>query len=120
MTYGKYYTSEQLGQLEERAGEVGEERILAVQQEWTELFAAYQAVMEKGCDPASDEVQVLARKSAVLIQEFTGGDEAIAASLGSMYKTEGGEGVSSSHGMHTSPELWEYMGKAGAVLRGDS
>ena len=35
MTYGKYYTSEQLGQLEERAGEVGEERILAVQQEWT-------------------------------------------------------------------------------------
>ena len=117
MKYEKYYTPEQL---EEHAGEVGEERIQAVQQEWTELFAAYQASMEKGCEPASDEVQALARKSAALIQEFTGGDEAIAASLGNMYKTEGGDGISSSHGMNTSPELWEYMGKAGAVLRGDS
>ena len=120
MKYEKYYTPEQLEQLEEHAGEVGEERIQAVQQEWTELFAAYQASMEKGCEPESDEVQALARKSAALIQEFTGGDEAIAASLGNMYKTEGGDGISSSHGMDTSPELWEYMGKAGAVLRGDS
>ncbi|MEE3137218.1 MAG: MerR family transcriptional regulator, partial [Gemmatimonadota bacterium] len=120
MKYEKYYTPEQLEQLEEHAGEVGEERIQAVQQEWTELFAAYQASMEKGCEPASDEVQALARKSAALIQEFTGGDETITASLGNMYKAEGGEGISSSHGMNTSPELWEYMGKAGAVLRGDS
>ena len=120
MIYEKYYTSAQLSELEERAEEIGEERIRAVQQEWTELFAAYQAAMEEGCDPASDEVQDLARKSAALIQEFTGGDEAIAASLGNMYKTEGGEGISSSHGMSKSPELWEYMGKAGAVLRGDS
>ena len=120
MTYEKYYTPEQLGQLEERAGEVGEERIQAVESEWTELFAAYQAAMEEGSDPASDEVQALARKSAALIQEFTGGDETITASLGNMYKAEGGEGISSSHGMNTSPELWEYMGKAGAVLRGDS
>ena len=120
MKYEKYYTPEQLEQLEEHAGEVGEERIQAVQQEWTELFAAYQASMEKGCEPESDEVQALARKSAALIQEFTGGDEAIAASLGNMYKAEGGKDISSSHGMNTSPELWEYMGKAGAVLRGDS
>jgi len=89
MEYEKYYTPEQLEQLEEHAGEVGEERIQAVQQEWTELFADYQAAMEEGCDPASDEVQALARKSAALIQEFTGGDEAIEASLGNMYKTEG-------------------------------
>ena len=120
MKYEKYYTPEQLEQLEEHAGEVGEERIQAVEQEWTELFAAYQAAMEEGSDPASDEVQALARKSAALIQEFTGGDETITASLGNMYKAEGGEGISSSHGMNTSPELWEYMGKAGAVLRGDS
>ncbi|HIB08825.1 MAG TPA: hypothetical protein EYO20_03085 [Gemmatimonadetes bacterium] len=62
----------------------------------------------------------MARKSAALIQEFTGGDPAIAASLGNMYRTEGGENVSSSYGMNTSPELWEYMSRAGAVLRGDS
>ena len=40
MKYEKYYTPEQLEQLEEHAGEVGEERIQAVQQEWTELFPA--------------------------------------------------------------------------------
>ena len=51
MKYEKYYTPEQLEQLEEHAGEVGEERIQAVQQEWTELFAAYQVSMERGVNP---------------------------------------------------------------------
>jgi len=117
MTYEKYYASEQLSELEQRAEEIGEERIQAVQQEWTELFATYQRAMEEGCDAANDEVQALARKSVALIQEFTGGDETITASLGNMYKTEGGESISSSHGMSTTPELWEYMSKASAVLR---
>ena len=47
MTYEKYYTSAQLSELEQRAKEIGEERMRAVQQEWTELFAAsaYQRAM---------------------------------------------------------------------------
>ena len=45
MTYEKYYRSAQLSELEQRAEEIGEERMRAVQQEWTELFAAYQRAM---------------------------------------------------------------------------
>ncbi len=41
----RYYTSAQLSELEQRAEEIGEERMRAVQQEWTELFAAYQRAM---------------------------------------------------------------------------
>ena len=116
MDHEKYYTSDQLEQLKKRRDDVGEERIQQVQQEWTDLFAAYGKSMADGLDPASAEVKALARKSASLIEEFTGGDPGIAASLGNMYRSEGGENVVASHGMQTPPGLWEYMSKASAAL----
>ena len=116
MNYEKYYTPEQLDQLEQRRAEVGEERIQEVQKEWTELFAAFGRAMGEGKDPASEEVKALARKSAALIAEFTGGDPGIAASLGNMYKQEGGENVMSAHGMNMPAGLWEYMGQARSAL----
>ena len=119
MNYEKYYTPEQMDQLKERREEVGEERIEEVQQEWQELFAAYGKAMEGGLDPTSDEVKALARRSAALIAEFTGGDPGIYASLGNMYRTEGGEHVMASHGMEMAPGLWEYMGDASASLQED-
>jgi DNA-binding transcriptional MerR regulator len=117
MNHQKYYTPEQLAQLQRRAEEVGEERIQQVQHEWAELFAAYGTAMTDGLDPASDEVQALARKSASLIGEFTGGDPGISASLGNMYGIEGGENVAARHGMQTPPGLWEYMARAGSALK---
>ncbi len=117
MEYGKYYTPDQLQKLEQRRREVGQERMEQVQVEWQELFAAYASAMERGLDPESDEVKVLAKKSAELIGEFTGSDSGIAASLGSMYRTEGPENVIESHGMHMAPGLWEYMGRARAALQ---
>ena len=51
MKYEKYYTPEQLGQLEEHAGEVGEERIEAVQQEWTELLLPIRRLWKRGVTP---------------------------------------------------------------------
>lgn len=116
MSYEKYYTPEQLEQLARRRDEVGEERIRQVEREWQELFAAFGKAMEEGRDPASDEVQALARKSASLIGEFTGGDPGIGQSLGNMYRTEGPENVMSGHGMAMAPGLWEYMGKAREAL----
>jgi len=116
MSYEKYYSPEQLEQLEQRRREVGHERIQAVQQEWTELFAAYGTAMDRGLDPGSPEVLELARKSSALIGEFTGGDPGIAASLNDMYRKEGGENVMTTHGMGMKPGLWEYMGKARAAL----
>lgn len=117
MNYAKYYTPEQREQLARRREEVGEERIAEVQREWSELFAAYERAMAAGLDPASEEVQALAKKSASLIAEFTGGDAGIRASLATMYREEGAENVMAQHGVSMAPGLWEYMGRAGAVLR---
>lgn len=116
MSYEQYYTPEQLEQLARRREEVGEDRIRAVEREWRELFAAFGAAMEQGRDPASEDVQALARKSSSLIEEFTGGDPGIRRSLGDMYRGEGAENVMASHGMDVPAGLWEYMGKARAAL----
>ncbi len=116
MSYEKYYTPEQLEQLAVRREAVGETRIQKVQEEWQELFAAYEKAMAAGLDPASEDVKALARKSAALISEFTGGDPGIAQSLGNLYRGEGPVNVMSSHGMSMAPGLWEYMGKARAAL----
>ncbi|MDH3205427.1 MAG: TipAS antibiotic-recognition domain-containing protein [Gemmatimonadota bacterium] len=50
MNYEKYYTPEQLKQLEQRRQAIGPERIAAVQNEWQELFAAYTEAMNAGLD----------------------------------------------------------------------
>lgn len=119
MNYEKYYTSEQLQQLEQRREVVGPDRMEEVQREWQDLFAAYAEAMNDGLDPECEQVQALARRSADLIGEFTGGDPGISASLGNMYKTEGAENVMQGHGMRTAPGLWEYMGRAREALQGD-
>lgn len=92
------------------------------QDDWQELFAAYGKAMDSGVDPASEEVGVLARKSAALIEQFTGGDPGIRASLSRMYAAEGGEQIMARQGVDMKPGLWEYMGKASAALKknGDS
>ena len=116
MSFEKYYTPEQLKQLEERRQELGQDRIEEVQREWQDLFAAYADAMARGVDPASDEVRALAHRSAALIREFTGGDPGIASSLGRMYATEGPQRVLEGHGMQMAPGLWDYMGRARSAL----
>jgi len=118
--FEKYYTPEQLEQLAERAKTVGPERMEQVQQEWTELFAAYRNAMAKGLAPESPEVQALAAKSKALIGEFTGGDAGIEQSLGNLYRGEGPQKVMEPHrqemgGQGMDAELWEYMGRAQAI-----
>lgn len=118
----KYYTPEQLQQLAGRRDEMGEDAMHQGQDDWQELFAAYGKAMDSGVDPASEEVGVLARKSAALIEQFTGGDPGIRASLSRMYAAEGGEQIMARQGVGMKPGLWEYMGKASAALKknGDS
>lgn len=119
LNYDTYYTAEQLDELARRRETVGEDRIRRVEVEWKNLFSAFGRAMEDGLDPTSPEVKMLARRSAALIDEFTGGDPGIAASLSSMYRSEGGEDVLARHDMPMEPGLWEYMGNARAAVEAE-
>lgn len=115
-TMHKHYTPQQVRKLEQRRAEVGEDRIRQVEQEWHELFEAYREAMEHDEDPAGDRVQALARRSAGLIDEFTGGDAGIEASLGRMYRQEG-TAVLERHGYAIDPAVFQYMGRAMKALK---
>jgi hypothetical protein len=105
----RYYTPEQLEYLEGRRREVGEERIHQSEAEWAELIERVRAEMEAGTDPSSERVQVLARRSMELVNEFTGGDPGIERSVGNMWEQE--ENI---HGIDTREmrEMMEYVSRA--------
>jgi DNA-binding transcriptional MerR regulator len=105
----KYYTPEQLTQLEERRNELGDDAIRSAEQEWADLIAKAEEHMAKGTDPAAPEVQAIAKRWQELIEAFTGGDPGIRASLQKMYEEEGPE--KASRGM-VNPELMAYIARA--------
>jgi hypothetical protein len=84
----KYYTPEQLAQVEDRKAALGEERIKELNAEWSPLFAAVRTEMDAGTDPADPKVQSLARKWYGLQDEFTGGDVGLFNSTRNMYANE--------------------------------
>jgi DNA-binding transcriptional MerR regulator len=112
-----YYTPEQLAQLQQRSKEVGEERIKQGQADWAELFAKLKIEMDNGTDPADAKVQALVKWQHQLVNEFTGGDPAIAASLKRMW-TEQGDKLSAQMGY--DPRLMEYLAKANEAAKGSA
>jgi MerR family transcriptional regulator, thiopeptide resistance regulator len=72
-------------------------------------MAEVQAEMDKGTDPKSERVRGLAKQWMSLVEEFTGGDPGIAASVKSMWQNE-----SNVQGMDTAPvrEMMAYIQKA--------
>src|SRR5919198_529462 len=68
--FEKYYTPEQLQQLEERRQQFDPEEIQRVEDEWKQLFAQVREHREKGTDPADPAVQALATRSGELIRMF--------------------------------------------------
>lgn len=110
----KYYTPEQLEQLKARKEQVGEERIRQVQEEWPKLHAEVRAEMEKGTDPSSERMQVLARRWMALVREFSGGDPGIEQSLRRMYQQE-----DTIHGMDVQAmrPMMDYVGRAIAAAK---
>jgi MerR family transcriptional regulator, thiopeptide resistance regulator len=105
----KYYTPEQLAQLEERRKQLGDEAIHRAEEEWAELIAAFEAEHARGTDPADPRVQQLAARSQELIEQFTGGDPGIRQSLQNMYEGEGPEKASRGA---ANAEVMAYMGRA--------
>ncbi len=95
--FEKYYTPEQLEQLKTRAEEVGETRIKEVEAEWPLLMERVQSAMDRGVPASDPEAKVLARQWMSLVQEFTGGDPGISASLKNLWQSE-----SQVHGIETN------------------
>lgn len=109
--FEKHFTEEQRHQIEERGKTLGEDRIKSVEAEWPQLIAKVKAEMDKGTDPASDNVQALMRRWKELLAEFTGGDPGIQKSLNRMYQQE--PSVQTQTGI--DPALMAYVGKAMAA-----
>ncbi|HWG34633.1 MAG TPA: MerR family transcriptional regulator, partial [Gemmatimonadaceae bacterium] len=89
MRVEKYFTPEQLEVMEQRRISVGEERMHVVRDDWNEIIPKVRAAMENGADPTSPEVLALARRWKALVDEFTGGDPAIANAVKTMYNNDG-------------------------------
>jgi DNA-binding transcriptional MerR regulator len=105
--FEKYYTPEQLQQLEERRRQIGEDEIKRVEREWQEIYASLRELREAGVDPAAPEAQALGDRAFELIELFTGGDPGIRDSLQRMYAQE--DHANLTRGMGT-PEDVAYMG----------
>jgi len=105
----KYYTPEQLDQLEQRRKELGTDAEQQYQRDWDELIATAKRHYEHGTDPADPEMQEVARKWRELIELFTGGDEGLLDSLKTMFQEEGPERASQGQ---IDAGLMEYVGRA--------
>jgi MerR family transcriptional regulator, thiopeptide resistance regulator len=108
----RYYTPEQLAQLDRRRQDLGDEKIKDVEREWGEIFARLRAEMEAGTDPADPRLRPIAQRGRELVAMFTGGDAGIKQSLNEMWRNEDPEKV--SRGM-VDGELMGYYGKVQAA-----
>jgi DNA-binding transcriptional MerR regulator len=108
----RYYTPEQLDQLEQRRRELGEDAIQDGEREWAEIFAALRVELDNGTDPADPKLAPIGERAGELLKMFTGGDPGIEASLKTMYETEGPE--KASRGM-ADPEVFEYLAQVRAA-----
>ena len=111
----RYYTPEQLEQLSERAEAMGEDGMRKAEQDWADLLAEVAEEQRKGTDPGDPRMQELAGRWVALIERFTGGDPGIAASLKTMYASEGP--AKASRGA-VSSELMAYAGEAVRIRQG--
>ena len=110
----QYYTPEQLGQLAERRDALGPDGMERAQRAWAELLAEVRSEMDAGTDPADPRAQALGARWRELVEQFTGGDPGLRASLERQYEQEGAEAA--SRGM-VDPEVMAYGARIQAAAR---
>ena len=108
----RYYTPEQLEQLETRRRDLGDEAIKDAEREWGEIFATLRAEMEAGTDPADPRLRPIAERGRELLAMFTGGDPGVKQSLNEMWQHE--DPAKLSHGM-VDAEVMAYYGRVQAA-----
>lgn len=106
-----HFTPEQREVLEERADDLGLDRLAQVQDEWVAIFEELETLFDEELAPDHPEVLSLARRARGLIAEFTGGDPSIARSLQAMYEAEGSRPLT-DRGIHMRPDVWGFLGAA--------
>lgn len=109
------FTAQELAEIGERGERLGAAHVRAVEREWLGLIARMRAAMLRGDDPASDEVQGLARRWRELVREFTGGNPEIARKVRAGF-------VNNPERMAAAgldPALFAYANKAIGRLDGD-
>jgi len=84
----KYFSTEQMQTIKQRADAIGPERIRDVEQAWPDVIAGMRAALQLGKDPGCEEVQTLARRWRSLVREFTGGDPGIQRSMNTMFRED--------------------------------
>jgi DNA-binding transcriptional MerR regulator len=112
----KYFTPEQLAEIRARGETIGQARMEQVGREWAEIIPAVRTAMQAGTDPASPEVQALARRWKGLVHDFTGGNREISKGLERMYANEGPI-LKEKLGNVPDPEMFAYISKAFAVMK---
>ncbi len=109
------YTAEQQAQLEARAQSVTAGQLVAWQRAWADLYAGFQSLLDQGRPPDATEAQRLAASMAGLLDEFTQGDGAMAASLRGVWRDIEAR---PAHEQPIAPALQAYAQQALAVYRG--
>jgi DNA-binding transcriptional MerR regulator len=115
ITMEQYYAPEQLDRLEQRRNALGDEGMQRAQQDWVDLIAEFEAERAAGTDPADARVQALVARADDLIEQFTGGDPGIRASLQRVYEDKGAEQASRGT---MNAEGMAYMQRAREVRPG--
>jgi DNA-binding transcriptional MerR regulator len=116
----KYFTPEQLEQIQERRKEAGEEYLRQKQEEWAELIALVRAEMEKGTDPGDAKVQALAQRWQRLMDESGLADPAMRQAVKRLWE-EQGDALAAQHGsQYDSRPVWGYIGRALAAAKGSA
>jgi hypothetical protein len=84
----RHYSPEQLEELSRRADSLGEEGMAKAQDDWMRLIAEVDAERAAGTDPADPRLTPLVERWNALVEQFTGGDPGIRASLQKLYDSE--------------------------------
>jgi acylphosphatase len=110
----KFYTPEQLQKLKERLEKADPKKIKVVEEAWPKLFERFEQALQQGVSPSDPSVQKLALEAQHYIDQFTGGDKAIEASMDLGYEAHQ-ESALKTWGI--SKNVFDYAQQARKLLK---
>lgn len=105
------FTPEELEAIHAQGRKIGQEGVIAAEQEWPRVIAGMKAQLDKNAPADDPETLALARRWKELVEMFTGGDPQIAAKLKDMYKNNPEAGKTFGGPAH-DPRLFGYVEEA--------